>query len=924
MVYNDFYNFPKIYHMISVSNREIDGKIFNMINRFVPTVPQISPLSADLYVDWVTKTLRDINGDFVDDLQVRSGKDNEANLSTYKYFDNSSILVMNRNLHSQTVSGLPIALQGYDGDLSLVYHGLSMATSANSISLTTIDTNVNVSTDYLSGWRISLYNGSLNVIIGREGGSGNNITISTLLTDEQPFAGKIHTLSFSYIADDGSGNSSLRAFWDGISVAYVEKAYSPLSWHTSDNIYMGRFYNYPIFSTTYNAGHKIFKRALTEAEMLQQHRDIPTVFDKLPITNNDEVYINFTIENVNMDGFIIRMSSMFPFNTENRSYKVGFLDTVKNLVTNAIVTSQIKTTSLIADADTFNPYTTLPYDILVTRDLYPDLFIVDTHVHNINVRLLNSDNSLVYQSTQFVTSSPIPTFVLLPDIYTDWTTKTLRGKDGNVLDNLDIRRDKIYHATPFEYDLVDGDTVLVTKRGIHSQTTSGILPQPLQGYDGDLTVVYHGLSLVNDSSESIVLTSINPNVNQSSYFYSGWYVRVLNNQVMIRIARKNGFDIQILAGIIPTSPPYASQLHTLGFVYTADNDISISRLEAFWDGVSLGVGTNSKSPLNWDTSTGIFMGRFNDISPVGKSYNAGFKVFKKVLTTTEMLEQHTDRPVLVDKLIVANQDDYIVNVSFENVTVDGFIVRINNVFPYNTDDRLYKLGFRDEVFDIATNTRVAIGVEDLQTNAETPNFDSYALPYDIPITRALYPGLFPIDTHEHRINLRLQTNTNGLILTIKGLFISPTIPSAPPPFGSSTIDYSSLDLPTLNSIGSGWMEIKYLPGTATTWFPGDETWNYTGTEFLFTRGDFSAWLICDKFQAVGETYNGTPRTITKSSISATPYTAIWFHRGYPLDPVISLEDYSISEGNDTIMYIEGSHTAARNSISPSGMYVFIQ
>jgi hypothetical protein len=268
MAYNDA-NFPKIYHMISVSNREIEGKIFNMISSFTPLVPEISSLSADLYVDWATNTLRDINGDFVDGLQVRSGKDNEANLSTNKYLDNSSILVMDRNLHSQTVSGLPVVLQGYDGDLSLVYHGLSMSTSANSISLTTIDTNVDISTDYLSGWRISLFNGSLNIIIGREGGSRNNILINYNLTDQMPFAGKIHTLSFSYIADNGSGNSSLRAFWGGISVAYVEKAYSPLSWHTSDNIYMGRFYHYPIGSTTYNAGHKIFKRALTEAEMLE-------------------------------------------------------------------------------------------------------------------------------------------------------------------------------------------------------------------------------------------------------------------------------------------------------------------------------------------------------------------------------------------------------------------------------------------------------------------------------------------------------------------------------------------------------------------------------------------------------------------------------------------------------------------------------
>jgi phosphoribulokinase len=61
MAYNDAYNFPKIYHMISVSNKEIEGKIFNMINRngFTPENPISPSLTPNLYVDWVTKTLRD-------------------------------------------------------------------------------------------------------------------------------------------------------------------------------------------------------------------------------------------------------------------------------------------------------------------------------------------------------------------------------------------------------------------------------------------------------------------------------------------------------------------------------------------------------------------------------------------------------------------------------------------------------------------------------------------------------------------------------------------------------------------------------------------------------------------------------------------------------------------------------------------------
>ena len=146
-----------------------------------------------------------------------------------------------------------------------------------------------------------------------------------------------------------------------------------------------------------------------------------------------------------------------------------------------------------------------------------------------------------------------------------------------------------------------------------------------------------------------------------------------------------------------------------------------------------------------------------------------------------------------------------------------------------------------------------------------------------------------------------------------------------PPFGDSFINYSSLSPAVLNSIGSGWIQIKHLLGNSNTWYPGHESWNYgSGTEFLFTRGDFSAWFICDKFQAVGEYYNKQPRLITKSSISETPYTAIWFNRGYLLDPVLSLRDYNISETDNTIMYTEFHHTAARASISPSGMYVFIR
>jgi hypothetical protein len=215
---------------------------------------------------------------------------------------------------------------------------------------------------------------------------------------------------------------------------------------------------------------------------------------------------------------------------------------------------------------------------------------------------LNSDNSLVYQSTHSVTSSPIPTFELLPDVYTDWTTKKLRGKYGDVIDDIDVYRNKIDLAYPYLYDLVDGDTVLVTTfRNVHSQTTSGVLPSPLQGYDGDLSISCHFLSLINDGTESLILTSIDPNVSQSSTFYSGWTITIIGNQVSIRIGRRYDDDIQLYVGdIIPIDPPYARQLHTIGFVYIEKNS-GLAYLRAYFDGINVGGGSRGREPIMWDT-----------------------------------------------------------------------------------------------------------------------------------------------------------------------------------------------------------------------------------------------------------------------------------------------------------------------------------
>jgi hypothetical protein len=147
-----------------------------------------------------------------------------------------------------------------------------------------------------------------------------------------------------------------------------------------------------------------------------------------------------------------------------------------------------------------------------------------------------------------------------------------------------------------------------------------------------------------------------------------------------------------------------------------------------------------------------------------------------------------------------------------------------------------------------------------------------------------------------------------------------------PPFGDSSINYTSLSQAGRDAIGSGWTQIKYIPGTSATWFPGnDQLKGYGGTEFLFTTGDFSRWLICDQSVVNGRNYFNEDRTIKKSSISAVPYTAKWYYRHWdPIDPWVSLEDHEVSVVSNTLMYGENNTTGHSASIHSTGMYVFVR
>jgi hypothetical protein len=96
---------------------------------------------------------------------------------------------------------------------------------------------------------------------------------------------------------------------------------------------------------------------------------------------------------------------------------------------------------------------------------------------------------------------------------------------------------------------------------------------------------------------------------------------------------------------------------------------------------------------------------------------------------------------------------------------------------------------------------------------------------------------------------------------------------------------------------NGWRLVRFLPPTSGKWYKPND--NLAGTvtygnptdftsefslpfgkfdEFLFSTKGFNHWLHVSKDQAIGTNYNANARTIIKSSISSTPYNAVWYNR----------------------------------------------
>ena len=99
-------------------------------------------------------------------------------------------------------------------------------------------------------------------------------------------------------------------------------------------------------------------------------------------------------------------------------------------------------------------------------------------------------------------------------------------------------------------------------------------------------------------------------------------------------------------------------------------------------------------------------------------------------------------------------------------------------------------------------------------------------------------------------------------------------------------------------------------------------------EFLFMTGDGSKWLVAQRDQVNGAYYDYASRTVEKSSLSPSPYTAGWYNRaGAAEDPWISLVDHGDATCTGQILYGGNNHGGCHaTSVLPAhnGANVFIR
>jgi hypothetical protein len=171
--------------------------------------------------------------------------------------------------------------------------------------------------------------------------------------------------------------------------------------------------------------------------------------------------------------------------------------------------------------------------------------------------------------------------------------------------------------------------------GHNIQTVNGI-PDVLLDYQGDFSMVYHGGTLTTGGI-SFLLTLM-PTFGA----IAGWVIKINNRLMETVVGRISGHFLSTNRNV-PINMPF-SALHTVSFTYEEKYTETDSRLMVYWDGLSIGSVDNPYSPIRWDTGSQLYLGRFVNQQVSGVSYVGGFKVFKRLLTPEEMLEQHVSQP----------------------------------------------------------------------------------------------------------------------------------------------------------------------------------------------------------------------------------------------------------------------------------------
>ena len=273
--------------------------------------------------------------------------------------------------------------------------------------------------------------------------------------------------------------------------------------------------------------------------------------------------------------------------------------------------------------------------------------------------------------------------------------------------------------------------------------------------------------------------------------------------------------------------------------------------------------------------------------------------------------------------------------------------------PFGTFDEMFFATFDTTYWLYCLRTSVLGDYSDVARPVITSsarNYTHYVKWYNR--TSVSVDPFISINDHTANPNLMLYAETNstdhasllntngGMCVLVRNSVINSNI--------TKNIEYQ---IQNKTGVG-GWRIVRFLPSTSTTWYPIND--NLTGTtssgisydytnfwtipfgtfdEFVFATFNTNYWLQVTKFQAIGENYTNVARTIIKSSISNTSYTANWYNRVISYDPQFGLRNHrtapyvNVEGGGDLLLYVAGSTALGTDSatfIKDGGLCVLVR